>query len=228
MTLLEFFRINEPTTSESMLKAEKRLLRAIDATADNASGIVTIEVRLRYASLAEQVAQRIVGLTNDLNVRLQRDQSAAERQFAERQMAVARSQLYAAEDSLRWFMERNRDYETSPRLKFESTRLTRRVSLAQGVYTTMAQTYEQAAISAAQNTPVIRVIDEAHGSATRTPGLRRLVAAAVIFGIIMGIGVALLVEYLSRQLQAQPQAFAELRRHARPRPRVREASEGKS
>lgn len=215
MSLLQFFQIHEQSQAAAMLKAEKKLARAIDAAADNATGIVTIEVRAEYPALAEQVAQQIVDLTNDMNIRLQQAQSAAERGFAARQMEDAQARLYSAEDSLRRFLEHNRDYQLSPRLTFESGRLTRRVTLAQGVYTTLAQTHEQAAIASAQNTPVIRIIDSAHGSARLTPGIRRLVLVGLALGILVGIGLALVTEYLARQRDARPAEFGSLREAAR-------------
>lgn len=207
LTLLQYFRIDVAPPAEAMLKAEKKLGRAMDATADNATGIVTIEVKARYPALAEQMAQQIVDLTNDMNIRLQQAQSAAERGFTAQQMEDAQARLYAAEDSLRRFMERNRDYALSPRLTFESGRLTRRVTLAQGVYTTLAQTHEQAAIASAQNTPVIRIIDRARGSARLSPTIRRLVLAGVALGALMGIALALVAEFLSRARQAHPAEF---------------------
>jgi uncharacterized protein involved in exopolysaccharide biosynthesis len=226
MTLLEFFQIHEQSSADAILKAEKKLARAIDATADNATGIVTVEVRAPYPALAEQVAQELVDLTNDMNIRLQQAQSAAERGFAARQMEDAQARLYAAEDTLRRFMERNRDFELSPRLTFESGRLTRRVTLAQGVYTTLAQTYEQAAIASAQNTPVIRIIDSAHGSARLTPGIRRLVLVGLALGILVGIGLALVAEFLARQRDAHPAEFESLGEATRGALTVRRAAPG--
>lgn len=210
LTLLQYFRIDGASPAEAMLKAEKKLRRSLDATADNATGIVTIEINAKYPALAEQVAQQIVDLTNNMNIRLQQAQSAAERGFTAQQMEDAQDRLYAAEDSLRRFMERNRDYELSPRLTFESGRLMRRVTLAQGVYTTLAQTHEQAAIASAQNTPVIRIIDRATGSARLSPTLRRLVLVGIVLGALVGIALALLAEFLSRARHAHPAEFESL------------------
>ena len=220
-TLLEYFEIHDRIPADAMLRAEKKLSRAIDASADNATGIVTIEVRSRYAALAEQVAQRIVDLTNDLNVRMQQAQSAAERRFAEQQMEDARARLYVSEDSLRGFLERNRDYQTSPRPTFEAGRLTRRISLAEGVYAELAQTRDQAAIASVQNTPVIRPIDPAAGSARLTPRLWQLLLAGLVLGGLLGGVLALLAEYVAVQRQALPEEFARLRSAARNALRLR-------
>jgi uncharacterized protein involved in exopolysaccharide biosynthesis len=107
--------------------------------------------------------------------------------------------MRSAEDRLQAFLQRNRDYRNSPELTFQQERLARDVSLQQTVFTTLAQSYEQAKIEEVRDTPALTLID----APERPPqpdgsGLVKKGLLAVILGGLLGLGVALVREGFGR------------------------------
>ncbi len=203
-TLLRLYNPGGRTEEERILNAVKILRSKTSADLDTRSNIVRISVRARWPGLAEAVARRMLDLINEFNLHSMQSQAGAERQFVENRLGEAQRDLSAAEDSAQEFLERNRTFQASPRLQFESARLQRRVELRQQVYSTLAQAYEQARIAEVRNTPVITVFDAPEGSAksVRSPVAMGLLGA-VLGGIIVLAWLAL-------------GAFVERERHASP------------
>lgn len=133
-------------------------------------GLVHLAVTMKNSSLAQTVAARMVDLVNQFNLETRRSQAAEEVEFLKQRVRVAREDLRVAEDSLRAFYEQNRQYQNSPTLQFEADRLERRVSLQQGVYTSLAQSLEDARIQEVRNTPVITVVQPSHVPASPDTG----------------------------------------------------------
>lgn len=121
-------------------------------------GVVHLAVTMRHGSLAREVAARMVELVNAFNLESRRSQADEEVEFLRQRLMAAKEDLRTSEDSLRAFLERNRQYENSPTLRFEADRLRRRVALQQDVYTSLAQALEDAKIQQVRNTPVITVV----------------------------------------------------------------------
>ena len=120
---------------------------------------------------------------------------SAEREFAGRRAAAALDSLHRAESALAEFRATNIDFSRSPRLATREVELQRRVTLAQQIYTTVAQRYEIANLESVRNTPVITVLDAPEGLIEAQP--RHTVAytgAAFIVGLLAACGLALFAE----------------------------------
>jgi uncharacterized protein involved in exopolysaccharide biosynthesis len=116
--------------------------------------------------------------------------------FTEERLAAAQAALQEAERDLEQFLERNRSYEQSPALRFEYSRLQRRLDLRQSVYVALAQAHEQASIEAVRNTPVITVLDHPVGSAEKAKSLFGMLFLGGALGAVGGVGLAFVREYL--------------------------------
>lgn len=198
-TILDLYGIHESTFHKTLLAATKRLDDDITVKTDLTSGVVTVDVRAPWRDLAEKVNRELLNRLNDFNLHTRQSQAAAEAQFTADRMDHARAELYAAEDSLREFLENNRTYQSSPRLLFEESRLQRRVDLRQQIFTTLAQTYEQSRIEEVRDTPVLTLLEAPEGSAERTISL----PAAMILGSFLGFAIAIGSLYVSQGLAAQ-------------------------
>jgi uncharacterized protein involved in exopolysaccharide biosynthesis len=210
-TLFELYRISGETEWERNHAMTRRLANDIKVGTDRAANMVVVRVRTPWPLLAEAVADRVVELVNDFNLRKRQTRGAAERRFVEERLEEARRELREAEAALEAFQMRNRRYTDSPELVLEHRRLERQVDLRQQVYTSLAQAYEQARISEVRNTPVISLIESAAGSARPTGRL----AAAGVFGAALGgvlaIGYVLLAAYLSEERARDPAAYGYVR-----------------
>lgn len=197
---------------DSVLKAVTRLRDQVTVKDDQSTGIVTVTVPSDWPEVAVQINRRIIDLVNQFNVEQLQSQAGAERKFVESRMVMAQAALDSAEDGLRAFLERNKTYQTSPRLVFEEQRLQARVDLRQQVYTTLAQSYEQARIAEVRNTPQITVIDPPEGSAERKRHLARNTVLGLIGGMMFGLLAVLVRFYASQEQFENPLEVGEFRR----------------
>lgn len=182
-SLVELFEI-EARTPALATKAAVGALRNRTSVSTNAeTGVVEVSVTTPWPELSRQVADRLIGLVNEFNLRTRRSQAQEERQFLENRLEQARAELHAAEDSLERFLERNRSFENSPTLRFENQRLERRVELRQQVYSSLSQSYEEAKIAEVRNTPVITVVEPPDAPARPDP---RRVRLKGVLGLLLG------------------------------------------
>lgn len=212
--LVELFDVPEDEPRERRLEIAIEMLREKMTTGVGPeTGVVNVGVTTESSILSRQVLDRMLELVNRFNVETRQTQAAAERQFLDERMAQARRDLQAAEDSLRQFLERNRRYENSPALRFEYERLQRRVRLQQEVYSTLAQSHEQAKIEQVRNTPVITLVDPPETPAR--PDQRSLILV-LLLGFLVG-GTAGTVwafgrQFMSSARQEEPDEYEEFAR----------------
>lgn len=199
-TLVEFLRAKGPDSAVRSEDAVRRLRKLVKADASPKTGVVSFTVRMEDPLVARQVGDRLLELLNRFNLQTRRTQASEERQFAERRLGEVAQQLRDAEDRLQAFLQRNRAYENAPELRFAQDRLAREVAMRQQLYTALAQSYEQAKMDEVRDTPVITIIERPGLPAQ--PDSRRLVARivlALLVGLALGVGIALLQELVSRE-----------------------------
>jgi uncharacterized protein involved in exopolysaccharide biosynthesis len=210
--LLDVLRPGGRSAADSMARAVKKLARLIAVTSDNQTTIVRLSVTLRSAELAAAVANRFVAYLNEFNTLQRQSQARERREFTERRVAAADSELRRAEEAVKTFYERNRGWQQAPELVFQEGRLRRQVEVAQEVFLTLKREYETARIEEVNDTPVITVIDPAAVPQERSRPRRLLFA---LLGFLLGATVAvfwaLAAEYADRVRRAQVDEYVELR-----------------
>lgn len=215
MTLLEIWEIEGGSEAVRMRRAIDQLARQVSVTGALEAGTVIVRVTAAWPELAVAINGRLVALVNEFNLRTRQSQARAEREFAEERMEAAREELHAAEDTMERFLIANRNYQNSPQLSFEAARLQRQVTFAQQLYSSLAQAYEQARISAVRNTPVITTIEQPENTVRRDRrNLLMKAVLAIMLGLIAGVGYALTADYFRRLKTEAPADYAELRRRA--------------
>lgn len=175
------------------------------------AGVVEYSVTTPSAELSEKVASRMLQLLERFNVRNRQSRARAERAFIAERLDAVRADLAAAEESLQSFLEQNRRYENSPRLRFEHDRLNRRVVLQQQLYDHLAESYEEARIEEVRNTPLITIVDSPAVPAEPDP--RRLVLKALVglmIGGMLAAVLAILEEALHSAKLTSPREYEEL------------------
>jgi uncharacterized protein involved in exopolysaccharide biosynthesis len=151
------------------------------------------------AHLAADVANHLVKLLNQFNLERRQSQSREQRRFTGERMAEAERDLRAAERAELAFLQRNRDYSSSPLLTFEAGRLARDVQVKQELFLTLSKAHTEARIAEVRDTPVLTVVDSAVAPVRRTSPRRTIgVIIAGLLGAILGVGLAYLASARDR------------------------------
>lgn len=208
-TVLELLEIPDGHERDRLRKAINHLRGAVSVSVDRTAGVVEVRTTAPWEELAEAMNRRLLELVNTFNVEKRSSSAAARRDFARLRVSDAEAELATAEEELRRFLEANRRYADSPELVLEQMRLQRRVDLKQQVATTLAQAYEQARVDAVRNIPLITIIEEPEGSVEPSAGIRRSALLGLFFGLLVGMGIAFVTEYVALEKRRRPDAFLE-------------------
>jgi uncharacterized protein involved in exopolysaccharide biosynthesis len=185
--------LTDGDTSASAAQAALISLRGlVETEVDEETGKISVRVTTENPEFSFEIVRRLLSLLEQFNQETRKTQASAERQFTERRLREAGLELKAAEERLESFVQRNREYVNSPRLRLLQERLTREVSLRLQLYSTVADAYEKARIEEVRDTPVLTVIEPPEP--VRVPDRRRLLTKLVL-GLLAGLAVGLLVVF---------------------------------
>jgi uncharacterized protein involved in exopolysaccharide biosynthesis len=206
-TLVSIWKPSGADSGARARAAVERLNRQLEITTSRDANTVTLVTRAESPALAVQLNRRLVSLVSDFNMVKRQSRAAAERKFIEDRLAEARHELDVAEDAERHFLEQNREYQSSPQLRFDAARLERRVTHRQEITQALSQSYEQARIEEVRDTPVITIIDRPEFSIQRA---RSRLLDAIVWALIAGLialSLALWLDYLARERSEGSDAY---------------------
>ncbi len=208
--LLDLLDVEGETLRERLENGRKELDDAVSVRVDNETSLVTLSVETRYPELSASVANMFIELLNRFNLETRQSNARERRRFIEERLHEAERELRAAEDALKTFLERNRQWRGAPQLEFQHDRLERQVSLKQAVYTTLSQSYEEARIQEVNDTPVITVVDYAVPPQEKSSPKRTLnVVLAFFLGGVLGVFGAFGREFVERARERDEAEFEE-------------------
>lgn len=224
-TLMDLLEVEGDTPAIRLAEARETLrddLLRVETEPD--TGVITASVESPWPDLSAAIGRRLLELLNEFNLESRQSQASREREFVEARLEEAGEELRIAEDSLRAFLERTHRIDVSPTLLFERDRLRRQVNLREQVYSSLAESYEQAKINEVRDIPVITIIDEPTAPARPDPPrlLLNLLLGLVLGGMI-GIGLAYGRSFVDSSKDERPQeysAFVEELRRAIETPRL--------
>jgi uncharacterized protein involved in exopolysaccharide biosynthesis len=189
--LIDFFELGEVGGARSPLElAMEQLLGSLTVSSDWDTNIVRVSVVSLYPELSEQIAARLMALTQEFDLTKRRTQASARRQFAEQRFEEGRAEMRRATAALEAFVGSNRLFNLSPLQTLEYSRLQQEVRLRMEVYTALTQTYEQARIDEVRDTPVITVLENPVGASV--PQARGTVTKGIL-SLFFGFGLAILI-----------------------------------
>jgi uncharacterized protein involved in exopolysaccharide biosynthesis len=190
----DLYRIKGETSELRVEDGVKALRNKIAVAVDQRTGVVRFDVEARTPTGARDVARLLLQQVSSFNVDTRQSIARNRRLFVEGRVAAAERDLEAAENALRGFYDRNRQWQNSPQLRFEEQRLGRQVSVQQELYLTLRREYETARIEEVNNIPLLTVIDEPNVPGRRirpkrtvTVLLTTLVIALLACGVAIGI-----------------------------------------
>ncbi len=195
ITVYELYRITGPTPEQRRDEGIKALRSRIMLAVDQRTNIVRVTLEAPNAVAARNVLQLLLDRLANFNVHTRQSTAGERRKFIEGRVASSELELRSAEEALRAFYERNRQWQTSPQLRFEEQRLIRQVTVQQELYLTLRREYETARIEEVNNTPVLTIIDH-----PAVPG-RRIRPQRLITVLLVTIVVAILASTLAIVLQ---------------------------
>jgi len=190
-SLLDIEGFTGPDSARRLDAGMRYLQTHVSAQSDVRTNIITLSVTAHSPLLAHDLAQNLLDGLNQLNVNFRQAQSRQLREFYESRVDTARSDLQEAEDSLQYFMLRNRSTDGSPTLQLRQLSLTRAADLRRTVYVNTLQQYEEARAQEAKTIPVLTVLSQPSIPVRRSFPPRRLFVAV---GGLIGLAVALLVQ----------------------------------
>jgi uncharacterized protein involved in exopolysaccharide biosynthesis len=212
-TLTDLYEIggsNQPLRRQAAIE---RLSSDLRVSMDPQTGMITVAVTAAHPLLAKQICEEVLRQVNEFNLHTRQGRASAERKFVENRLAELRTELRVAEDRLRAFAQENRDFGRAPDLQLTASRLQREVMFQQQVYTSLAQSYEQAKIDEVRDTPVITIVSAPAVPIRANPrGRVKTLVAGFAGGLALGIALALLLDF-ARGSQARDRSdLAELSR----------------
>jgi uncharacterized protein involved in exopolysaccharide biosynthesis len=208
-TLVELYEVKGKTPDRRREAALRALKRRITANTETETSVVRFSVRARWPELAELMAQRLLDLVSEFNLERRQSQAAAERKFVEGRLAESRTELRAAQERLQTFLERNRDYRNSPLLTFDRDRLAQDISTLQSVYTSLAESFENARIDEVRNTPVVTIVESPEQPVLPDPRgfvIKGLLALTLAF--LVGFAIAFSQEVIQKSREESPDDFS--------------------
>ncbi len=165
---------------------------------DRKTGIITLTVEAYEPQLAADITNAFIDELKEYNSKLRTKHTRQNRIFIEGRLNETKQQLTAAENKLKIFRESNKRITNSPELQMELGRLLREVRIKEEVYLTLNKQYELAKIDEQKSTPVINILDKAIPPVEKSkPPRRKIILFALLFGIVSGIGWALIKDFLS-------------------------------
>jgi uncharacterized protein involved in exopolysaccharide biosynthesis len=189
-----------------------RLAKLVRANPDTKTNLISIQADFEYPDLAAHVANHVTALVDSFNVQQRQSRARSRRVFAEARAQDALASLRAAEDRLRDFQQANRQYQQSPELTFEQTRLRRQVEVEQEVYLGVRRELEGSRLDEVNDVPMITVVDSAVAPTYRYwPKRTVMTIASVFIGMVLGILIAGSLALLGGWAERNPGEATDLR-----------------
>lgn len=192
ITLAEYLEVDVADSSSRAYRGAAALRKRLRVGASKTTGVISVEAVFPRPDAAFLVADAMVRGVDAYNTESRRRAASKERVFVEGRLEDARASLREVEERLEAFQRANRRFSESPGLVHEEERIRREISLRQQVYTSLAQSLEDARIREVRDAPTISVVEPPRYKSQ--PDDRKLILSLAL-GMILGatIGAALVV-----------------------------------
>lgn len=175
--------------AKNMDRAVKELGTVLSASRDLKSKVIAISAETKSPELSQLVVQRAGKLLEVFLQEKGRTRGGAKAAFAEARLNDARREMDEAEDTLRRFLEGNRNVQTSgdPAVRLKGTRLETELRLRQQLVTTLALNREQALLEEKNDIPILNVLDEGNLPIDKSKPARSMMVLLAAF-LAAGVG----------------------------------------
>ena len=172
----------------NMDRAVTALKSRIIVTRDFKTKLLTITVETSSPGLSQQVTKRLVDLLNDFVVTKAQTRGGLKAAFSEKRLEESRREMDKSEESLRAFLEGNRNYLTSadPSVRLKGIRLENELKLRTQVLSTLAIGREQSLLEEKNDMPILNVLDSGNLPIDKSGPPRALIV--LVASILSGLG----------------------------------------
>ena len=174
--------------AKNMDRAVKELGTILSASRDLKSKVIAISAETRSPELSQLIVQRAGKL---LEIFLQdkgRTRGGAKVTFAEARLVEARREMDEAEETLRRFLEGNRNVQSSgdPSVRLKASRLETELRLRQQLVSSIAMNREQALLEEKNDIPILNVLDPGNLPIEKSKPARSVVVLLTM--VLVGAG----------------------------------------
>jgi len=165
------------------------------------SPLIIIGASASEAGLSRDIVSAVISELDRMQSAFRLSRLIEKKIFIEKRINTILSELTIAEEDLKEFRLRNREIKLSPALRLKEERYKREVKTINQLYLTLKTQYEIAQIDVVERSSHIDIIDPPESPLYRTgPNRRLIVMVSAIFGMVLGICLALFKD-LSEELK---------------------------
>jgi len=186
----------------NMDRAVKVLDGVCKASRDLKSKVLTFSVETRSPELSQQVTQRATQLLETFVQGKGRTRGGCKAAFAEARLKEARAEMGVAEEELRIFLDRNRNYQMSadPSVRIRGGRLESELKLHQQLVMTLSMNREQSLMEEKNDVPILNVLDPGNLPIDKSRPARALIVLLAFFMASVGAWTWLNREWIRTRL----------------------------
>lgn len=159
--LVDILRLRSHDPARRMELGVKAMTKDIKAGMDPKTNLVWFSTDAEFPQLSSQISNRIIALVSSFNRETRVSRARSKREFLERRLDSAKTELRASEENLRFFYEQNRGVLGAPGLRAEEARLKRDVDVHSDLFLNLQGQLEVARIDEINDAALITVIDTA-------------------------------------------------------------------
>lgn len=175
-------------------RALAALPEIVQIDTDRRTGVISLSVTTRYPELSAAVVHAYLDELENYNLHLHQSKARDNERFLANRLTEVAVSLSQAEEELRAFRDKNRNYITSgdPTLQNELQRLQRHVAVEEAVFLALTKEHELAKVEAVKDIPVVRVLDRGSVPMVKSAPRRSVYLAGVLFastflGVILSL-----------------------------------------
>jgi uncharacterized protein involved in exopolysaccharide biosynthesis len=196
--LIALFEITANSDTEKSLMGIDRIAEEIGVSTDRTTKIVSISFTTKEPELSAAIVNSFLDELIQYNQDIINSKAKLNREFVEAQLKDALRLLKDAETELADFTARNKKIAT-PDLQLDQDRMKRNLKVQEEVYITLSKQLELAKIEEQEQSPMIEILDRATPPVRKSsPKIKRNVILAGFVSLILFIGLAFIIEYISK------------------------------
>lgn len=175
--------------SANLDRALVKLATVYGATRDLKSKVIAISAETTCPELSQAIVQKASRLLEAFLLEKGRTRGGARAAFAEARLIEARQNMGTAEETLRRFLQVNRNYASSsdPDVRLRGIRFEAELRLTQQLVTNLAMNREQALLEEKNDLPILNVLDPGSLPIEKSRPARNLITLLVV--ILVGVCV---------------------------------------
>ncbi len=210
-TLLEWLDVGGKTHDDSLYNARRYLMRRVTTDVNRETGTVTLRVALNSRLAATEVAGWLLQELDQFNTMRRQTSARNRRRFLENRLTELDKERTRVADSVRSFLEANRQYQEAPALMFEARRRQARLDQISEVLTNVRRDYENARTDEVNDTPLLTVVEPPTVPVRRSfPQRKLIVVLAAVSSLLIGMAVAYFGEALSQWNRTDTEGRADM------------------